>query len=162
MAQRGVNKVIILGRLGKDPEVRYLNGGSAVCSFSVATSESWNDRNTGEKKEQTEWHNIVTFGKLAEIAGEYLAKGSVVYLEGQIKTRKWKDQSGNDRYTTEINIPQMGGVMQIIQGKPSGGGSQQQQQQQQQPQQRAQSKPNGNGKANANTNTMNFEDDIPF
>ena len=115
----GVNKAIILGRLGQDPEIRYTKDNKAVATLSVATSESWKDKQTGEKKEQTEWHRVVLFGKLAEVAGEYLRKGSQVYIEGQLKTRKWTDQQGVERYSTEINIG-MNGVMQMI-----GGGNQQ-------------------------------------
>jgi len=100
----GVNKAIILGRLGQDPEIRYTKDNKAVATLSVATSESWKDKQTGEKKEQTEWHRVVLFGKLAEVAGEYLRKGSQVYIEGQLKTRKWTDQQGVERYSTEINI----------------------------------------------------------
>ena len=99
---RGVNRVILLGRLGKDPEVRYTQGGSAVTSFSIATSEVWKDKNTGEKQEKTDWHNIVTFSRLAEITGQYLKKGSQVYIEGKLQTRKWTDKNGIDRYSTEI------------------------------------------------------------
>lgn len=99
---RGVNRVILLGRLGKDPEVRYTQGGSAVTSFSIATSEVWKDKNTGEKQEKTDWHNIVAFSRLAEITGQYLKKGSQVYIEGKLQTRKWTDKNGIDRYSTEI------------------------------------------------------------
>ena len=102
MANKGVNKVIIIGNLGKDPEVRFMPDARAVCNFSIATSESWKDKQTGEKKEITEWHRICIFGKLAEIAGEYLKKGSKVYIEGKLQTRKWQGQDGQDRYTTEI------------------------------------------------------------
>jgi single-strand DNA-binding protein len=98
----GINKAIIVGNLGRDPEVRYTAGGAAVANFSVATSETWNDKNTGEKKERTEWHNIVAWDKLGEICGKYLAKGKQVYVEGKLQTRKWQDKDGNDRYTTEI------------------------------------------------------------
>ena len=125
MATRGVNKVIILGTLGQDPEIRYMPNGGAVANVSVATSESWNDKATGEKREQTEWHRVVIFGKLAEIAGEYLRKGSQVYFEGQLRTRKWTDNAGVDKYTTEIVIQQMGGVMQMIGGKRDDGGQKQ-------------------------------------
>lgn len=104
---RGVNKVILLGRLGKDPEVRYTQGGSAVTSFSIATSEAWKDKATGEKQERVEWHNIVMFSRLAEIAGQYLKKGSQVYIEGKLQTRKWQDKNGIDRYTTEIIANEM-------------------------------------------------------
>lgn len=100
----GVNKVIILGVLGRDPEIRYSPDGKASAMFSVATSESWKDKNTGEKQEKTEWHNIVAFGKIAEIIGEYCAKGSKVYVEGKLNTRKWKDKEGTQRYTTQIVV----------------------------------------------------------
>ena len=99
---RGINKVILIGNLGKDPETRYQQSGAAVTNLSLGTSESWKDKNTGEKKENTEWHRVVMFGRLAEIAGEYLKKGSKVYIEGSLKTRKWQDQQGQDRYTTEV------------------------------------------------------------
>ena len=119
----GVNKAIILGRLGQDPEIRYTKDGKAVATLSVATSESWKDKQTGEKKEQTEWHRVVLFGRLAEVAGEYLRKGSQVYIEGQLKTRKWTDQQGVARYSTEINIG-MNGVMQMIgSGNQQGAGN---------------------------------------
>ncbi len=104
---RGVNKVILVGNLGKDPEVRYMSNGNAVCNATLATSESWKDKQTGEQKEKTEWHNIVFYRRLAEIAGEYLKKGSQVYIEGKLQTRKWQDKSGNDRYTTEIIANEM-------------------------------------------------------
>jgi len=104
---RGVNKVILVGRLGKDPETRYTPSGAAVTNISIATSEQWKDKNTGEKQEKTEWHNIVFFGKLAEIAGEYLKKGSECYVEGSLTTEKWQDKSGNDRYTTKIKAYEM-------------------------------------------------------
>ena len=99
---RGVNKAIIIGGCGRDPELRHTAGGVAVVNLSVATTESWRDKQTGEKKESTEWHNITMFGKLAEIAGEYLKKGRTVYIEGRLQTRKWQDKDGQDRYTTEI------------------------------------------------------------
>ena len=99
---RGVNKVILVGNLGRDPEVRYTAGGSAVANLRIATSEQWRDKQTGEKKENTEWHSVVLFGKLGEIAGEYLKTGRTVYIEGRLQTRKWQDKDGNDRYTTEI------------------------------------------------------------
>lgn len=102
MAQRGVNKVILVGNLGQDPETRYLPNGGAVTNITVATSETWKDKNSGQMQERTEWHRVVFFNRLAEIAGEYLKKGSKVYLEGALRTRKWQDQNGVDRYTTEI------------------------------------------------------------
>lgn len=116
MASRGVNKVILVGNLGQDPEIRYMPTGGAVANLTIATSESWRDKATGENKEVTEWHRVVLFGKLAEVAGEYLRKGSQVYIEGQLRTRKWQDNSGQDRYTTEI-VVNVGGVMQMLGGK---------------------------------------------
>jgi single-strand DNA-binding protein len=107
MASRGVNKVILIGNLGQDPEVRYLPNGGAVCNLTVATSETWKDKNTGEQQERTEWHRVVMFRRLAEIAGEYLKKGSKVYLEGKLQTRKWQDQQGQDRYMTEVVVDEM-------------------------------------------------------
>jgi len=103
----GVNKVILIGRLGRDPEVRYTPDGTAVANFSIATSREWNDKGTGEKREQTEWHRIVAFRRLGEICGEYLSKGSQVYIEGRLQTRDWEDKDGNKRYTTEIVADQM-------------------------------------------------------
>lgn len=109
-----VNKVIVLGRLGKDPETRYMTDSKAVTNFSIATSETWKDK-SGEKQEKTEWHNCVTYGKLAEIAGEYLRKGSQVYVEGKLQTRKWKDKEEKDRFTTEIIVNDL-----TMLGKPEG------------------------------------------
>ncbi len=107
MASRGVNKVILVGNLGNDPESKYLPSGGAVTNISIATSESWKDKNTGQQQEKTEWHRVVFFNKLAEIAGEYLRKGSKVYIEGGLRTRKWQDQDGSDRYSTEIVASEM-------------------------------------------------------
>ena len=104
---RGVNKVILIGNLGKDPEVRYMPNGNAVANITLATSESWKDKTSGEQQEKTEWHRVVMFRRLGEIAGEYLKKGSKVYIEGKLQTRKWQDSSGNDRYTTEIVANEM-------------------------------------------------------
>mgnify|MGYP000695832086 CR=1 FL=1 len=104
---RGINKVIIIGNLGQEPETRYLPSGGAVTNISVATSEAWKDKNTGQQQERTEWHRIVFFNRLAEIAGEYLKKGAKVYVEGSLRTRKWQDQTGVDRYTTEIVANEM-------------------------------------------------------
>ena len=116
----GVNKVIILGNLGKDPEVRFMPNGGAVATLTLATSETWKDKQTGEQKEKTEWHNIVMYQRLAEIAGEYLKKGSKIYLEGSLQTSKWTDQqTGQDRYKTEIKA----NTMQMLDGKPSQGQS---------------------------------------
>ncbi|MEE8427756.1 MAG: single-stranded DNA-binding protein [Woeseiaceae bacterium] len=114
---RGINKVIIVGNLGQDPETRYMPSGSAVTNFTVATNESWKDKQTGEQKDRTEWHRIAMFGRLAEIAAEYLRKGSQVYIEGKLRTRKWQDRDGKDRYTTEIIADEM----QMLGGR--GGGS---------------------------------------
>lgn len=114
---RGINKVIIVGNLGNDPETRYLPSGGAVTNISVATSEGWKDKDSGEVKERTEWHRIVFFNRLAEIAGEYLKKGSKVYVEGRLQTRKWQDKDGNDKYTTEI----IASEMQMLDGKSGSG-----------------------------------------
>ena len=115
MASRGVNKAILVGHLGRDPEVRYSASGAAIANVSIATSESWKDKNSGETQERTEWHRVVFFGRLAEIVGEYLKKGSQVYVEGRLQTRKWQDQTGNDRYTTEI----VANDMQMLGGRGS-------------------------------------------
>ena len=114
---RGVNKVILVGNLGKDPEVRYMPNGNAVANITLATTESWKDKQSGEQQEKTEWHRIVMFRRLGEIAGEYLKKGSQVYIEGKLQTRKWQDNSGNDRYTTEI----VASEMQMLGGRGGGG-----------------------------------------
>ncbi|WMC10171.1 single-stranded DNA-binding protein [Oceanimonas pelagia] len=121
MANRGINKVILIGHLGQDPEVRYMPNGNAVANITLATSETWRDKQSGEQRERTEWHRVVFFGKLAEIAGEYLRKGSQVYVEGRLQTRKWQDQGGQDRYTTEVVVDQ-GGTMQMLGGRPQGAG----------------------------------------
>ncbi|EAN2617730.1 TPA: single-stranded DNA-binding protein [Salmonella enterica subsp. enterica serovar Saintpaul] len=123
MTVRGINKVIIVGNLGQDPEVRYMPNGGAVASLSLATSESWRDKQTGEMRENTEWHRVVLFGKLAEVAGEYLRKGAQVYIEGQLRTRNWQDDSGVTRYVTEIIVGQ-NGTMQMLGGRRDGGQSQ--------------------------------------
>lgn len=171
MASKGINKVILVGNLGGDPEIRYLPSGGAVATLTVATSESWRDKATGEQREKTEWHRVALFGKLAEVAGEYLKKGSQVYIEGQLETRKWQDQNGQDRYTTQVVVKGFNGSMQMLGGRrdqPWG-----------QPQQ-----PSSNGQANPpaknndqhryppnnennsapqyNEPPMDFDDDIPF
>ncbi|MBN6031083.1 single-stranded DNA-binding protein SSB1 [Pantoea ananatis] len=181
MASRGVNKVILVGNLGQDPEVRYMPNGGAVANITLATSESWRDKQTGENKEITEWHRVVLFGKLAEVAGEYLRKGSQVYIEGQLRTRKWQDQGGQERYTTEV-VVNVGGTMQMLGGRqqggnaPAAGGGQGNNNgwgQPQQPQQAnnnqysggAQSRPQQQPSAPASNNNeppMDFDDDIPF
>nr|DAP79641.1 MAG TPA: Single strand binding protein [Caudoviricetes sp.] len=154
---RGVNRVIIIGRLGQDPEVRYSPSGTAFANLIVATSEQWRDKQTGEQKEQTEWHRVVMSGKLVEIASEYLRKGSEVYLEGKLRTRKWQDQSGQDRFTTEV-IVGVGGTMQMLGGI---GGSKQQaaSRQSQKPQQQKAQPQNNNGNYPP---PDYFDMDIPF
>ena len=117
MASRGVNKVILVGNLGADPETRFMPSGGSVTNVRLATSETWKDKQTGQQQERTEWHRVVFFNRLAEIAGEYLRKGSNVYVEGSIRTRKWQDQSGQDRYTTEI----VGNDMQMLDSRGGGG-----------------------------------------
>lgn len=160
MADRGVNKVIIVGSLGQDPEVRYTGNGAAITTVSIATSETWKDKNSGQTQEKTEWHRVVFFGKLAEIAGEYLQKGSQVYVEGKLQTRKWQDNQGQDRYSTEIVVDGYKGVMQMLGSKPSGQSQNQgQQQAQNQGQQQAQ---NQNTTGNSNEFDGNYDDDIPF
>ena len=130
-----VNKVIIVGNLGKDPETRYAPNGDAICNITVATTDTWKDKQTGEKKEQTEWHRVSFYGRLAEIAGQYLRKGSAVYVEGSLRTRKWQDKEGQDRYTTEIRAD----GMQLLGERQ--GGEQSGQQRQQAPQQTRQQAP---------------------
>ena len=115
---RGVNKVILIGNLGADPEVRYTPDGAPVANFNLATSESWNDRTSGEKQERTEWHRLVVWRKLAEIAGQYLKKGSKIYIEGKLQTRSWEDQSGQKRYTTEVVVNEL----QMLDSRGEGGG----------------------------------------
>ena len=118
MASRGINKVIVVGNLGNDPEMRQMPSGGAVCEISIATSDSWKDKNTGQMQERTEWHRVTGYARLAEIMGEYLRKGSQVYIEGSLRTEKWQDKSGNDRYTTKI----IARDMQML-GSKGGGGS---------------------------------------
>ncbi|MBK1708309.1 single-stranded DNA-binding protein [Marichromatium gracile] len=120
MATRGVNKVILIGNLGADPEIRYMPSGDAVANLRLATSESWRDRATGETRERTEWHNVAIFGKVAEVAKQYLRKGSKVYIEGKLRTRKWQGQDGQDRYTTEV-VVDISGTMQMLDGRAGGG-----------------------------------------
>jgi len=159
---RGVNKVILVGNLGRDPDVRYTPNGSAVTKFTVATTDSWNDKQTGERQDKTEWHRVVMFGKLAEIAGEYLKKGSQVYIEGRLQTSKWQDNSGNDRYTTEI----VANEMQMLGGRQSGGGQYQSQTNQNQSGGGAFDKQPSSAPAqkqdDAPSGPSDFDDDIPF
>ena len=114
-----VNKVILIGNLGKDPEMRYMPSGEAIANFSVATSETWNDKTSGDKKEQTEWHRVVFFGRTAEVVGQYVKKGSKIYVEGRLQTRKWQDKEGQDRYTTEVR----GDVMRMLDKRGEGSSS---------------------------------------
>ncbi|MCX8795965.1 single-stranded DNA-binding protein [Vibrio parahaemolyticus] len=166
MASRGVNKVILVGNLGGDPEVRYMPNGGAVANIAIATSESWRDKATGEQREKTEWHRVTLYGKLAEVAGEYLRKGSQVYIEGQLQTRKWQDQQGQDRYTTEVVVQGYQGIMQMLGGRAQGGQGQPQQHapQQAQPQHHQQSQPQNYQQSQPQYNEppMDFDDDIPF
>lgn len=149
MASKGVNKCILIGHLGQDPEIRYMPSGGAVANLTLATSESWRDKQTGEMKEKTEWHRVCIFGKLAEIAGEYLRKGSQVYIEGSLQTRKWQDQNGQDRYTTEV-VVNVGGSMQMLGGSSNQAGSQKTQESAHQPQ------------APQNEPPQDWDDQIPF
>ena len=151
---RGINKVILVGNLGADPETRYMPSGSAVTNLSVATSEQWKDKQSGEQKDRTEWHNVVFFGRLGEIAGEYLRKGSQVYIEGKLRTRKWQDKEGNDRYTTEV----VANEMQMLDSR-GGGSSDFNQGQGGQSQSAPQSAPSQAAPAPVNND---FDDDIPF
>ncbi|GIB75363.1 single-stranded DNA-binding protein [Vibrio cholerae] len=177
MASRGVNKVILIGNLGQDPEVRYMPSGGAVANITIATSETWRDKATGEQKEKTEWHRVTLYGKLAEVAGEYLRKGSQVYIEGQLQTRKWQDQSGQDRYSTEVVVQGYNGIMQMLGGRAQQGGmpaqggmnapaqqgswgQPQQPAKQHQPMQ--QSVPQQYSQPQYNEPPMDFDDDIPF
>jgi single-strand DNA-binding protein len=139
----GINKVILIGRLGRDPEVRYTPDGTAVANFSIATSEEWKDRETGEKKERTEWHRIVAWRKLGEICGEYLSKGRQVYIEGRLQTRDWQDQEGNKRWTTEI----IARDMQMLGSKEQSGSF---------------SEEHGGGSSGPPADQSPTEDDIPF
>ncbi|WP_208950414.1 single-stranded DNA-binding protein [Rahnella sp. ChDrAdgB13] len=162
MSSRGVNKVTLIGFLGQEPEVRYLPNGTAVTNISLATSESWRDKQSGEEKERTEWHRVVLFGKLAEIAGEYLHKGSQVYIEGQLQTRKWSDNAGVERWTTEIVVKQQG-TMQMLGSSNRTNTSAQPPGKQQSAATPAQSgTPQSTPQSMGNEPPMDFDDDIPF
>ena len=154
---RGINKVILVGNLGQDPETRYMPNGKAVTNLRIATSESWKDKQTGEQREQTEWHSIVMYDKLAEIAAEYLRKGSQVYVEGKLRTRKWQDKEGRDRYTTEINANEM----QMLGGRGGdrggAGGAGTDSRSEPRPTATAERKPVAAGETGGE-----FDDDIPF
>ncbi|WWP02448.1 MAG: single-stranded DNA-binding protein [Candidatus Dasytiphilus stammeri] len=164
MAKRGINKVILVGNLGQNPEVRYMPKGGAVTNFTLATSESWRDKQTGEMKDKTEWHRIVLFGKLAEIAGEFLHKGSQVYIEGSLHTRKWQDQQGQERYITEV-IVNVNGTMQMLGSKPRNIGEESSQQQFDNPknnnlEEKKMNLPQDN--MLEDESSIDFDDDIPF
>ena len=148
---RGVNKTILIGNLGNDPEVRYMPNGNAVTNISLATSETWKDKQTGEKQERVEWHRVVFYNKLAEIAGEYLKKGSKIYAEGRLQTRKWQDNNGVDRYTTEIIAHEMQMLDSRGESQSKTGPAQRPAQQTNQP-----------APAPAQTGYDDFDDDIPF
>lgn len=157
---RGVNKVILIGNLGKDPEVRYSPNGGAIATITLATSESWKDKNTGETVDKTEWHRVVFFRRLAEIAGEYLKKGSKVFIEGKLQTRKWQDKDGQDRYTTEV----VANEMQMLDSKGGGSADYNQDQQSYAPQQQSYA-PQGQAPQQQSAPAMSggdFDDDIPF
>jgi len=156
----GINKVILVGNLGAKPEIKYASNGNAISNLSVATSESWTDKNTGQKQERTEWHRVSLFGKVAEIAGQYLDKGSKVYVEGKLQTRKWQDQSGQDRYTTEVVISGFSGTLQMLDRRDD---SNSPMQSQSQPQSQAQPVQNGQQAPTITPVAQDeFEDDIPF
>lgn len=148
----GINKVILIGNSGKDAELKYMPNGNPVANVSIATSESWTDKSTGEKKEKTEWHRLVFFNRIAEIAGEYIKKGAKVYVEGSLVTRKWQDQSGQDRYTTEIKVH----TLQLLDSKPQEGMKQATQQPQNAP---PNNQPMG---VHDKSVAPNFDDEIPF
>ena len=155
---RGINKVILIGNLGQDPDVRYTQSGDAVANVSLATSESWKDKNTGEAQERTEWHRVVFFGKVAEVVKEYLHKGSKIYVEGQLRTRKWQDKDGQDRYTTEV-VVSLGGTLQMLDSRPEGGASTHQGQGNGRPVQTPAPAANAHGRP---PEPPPFDDDIPF
>ena len=155
---RGVNKVILVGNLGKDPESRYMPNGKAVTNFSVATTDSWKDKQTGEQREQTEWHNIVMYERLAEVAAEYLKKGSQVYIEGRLRTRKWQDKEGRDRYTTEVIANDMQMLGSRAGGAGAGGGGGDLSRSGEAPTRAAPASAGGRAPAEESP----FDDDIPF
>ena len=159
-----LNKVLLIGNLGADPETRYAPSGSAICNLRIATTDTWKDKQSGERKERTEWHRVVMFDRLAEIAAQYLRKGSPIYIEGRIQTRKWQDQSGQDRYTTEIRADQM----QMLGGRPSGGDAPMGRRdedgfdQRPQPASQAPQQPQQAAKPAESGGFGDFDDDIPF
>ena len=153
----GINKVILVGNLGAKPEIKYASNGNAISNLSVATSESWTDKSTGQKQERTEWHRVSLFGKVAEIAGQYLDKGSKVYVEGKLQTRKWQDQNGQDRYTTEVVISGYSGTLQMLDRRDDMNSNTVSQQSQPKAQNSTQPAP-----AITPVASDEFEDDIPF
>ena len=153
----GINKVILVGNLGAKPEIKYASNGNAISNLSIATSESWTDKSTGQKQERTEWHRVSLFGKVAEIAGQYLDKGSKVYVEGKLQTRKWQDQNGQDRYTTEVVISGFNGTLQMLDRRDDMNSSTSAQQSQPQSQSAPEPAP-----AITPVAPDEFEDDIPF
>ena len=153
----GINKVILVGNLGAKPEIKYASNGNAISNLSIATSESWTDKSTGQKQERTEWHRVSLFGKVAEIAGQYLDKGSKVYVEGKLQTRKWQDQNGQDRYTTEVVVSGFNGTLQMLDRRDDMNSSTPAQQSQPQSQSAPEPAP-----AITPVEPDEFEDDIPF
>lgn len=169
MASRGINKVILIGNLGSDPEVRYMPNGGAVANVNIATSETWKDKQTGEQRERTEWHRVVFYQKLAEIVGEYLKKGGKVYIEGRLQTRKWQGQDGQDRYTTEI----IANDMQMLDSRSGGTANFSSPRESGERDQGGHSQGNANAPAQSRSNTPSeqpapppsyddFDDDVPF
>ncbi|MBQ0399316.1 single-stranded DNA-binding protein [Providencia rettgeri] len=155
MADRGINKSIVLGNLGDDPNVRYSPNGTAFANFSVATSETWKDKSTGEKRERTDWHNIVIQGKLAEVAGQYLKKGSQVYIEGKMRTRKYQGNDGQDKYITEVIVGIDGKMQMLGSGNQTGG-------QKPQPSTQGSQHPHQQPQTQQPEPPLDFDDDIPF
>lgn len=158
---RGINKAILIGNLGNDPDIRYTASGTAIANISLATAESWRDKNSGEQQERTEWHRIVFFGRLAEIVGEYLRKGSQIYVEGRIQTRKWQDKQGNDRYTTEV----VANEMQMLGGRGQAQAPMNPAGQSEAPEARNNAPPPGKPAAAGSGGAAqadDFDDDIPF
>ncbi|WP_428086940.1 single-stranded DNA-binding protein [Candidatus Thioglobus sp.] len=158
----GINKVILVGNLGQKPEVKFASNGNAIANISLATSETWTDKNTGQKQERTEWHRVSLFGKLAEIAGQYLDKGSKVYVEGKMQTRKWQDQSGADRYTTEVVVSGFNGTLQMLDSRNNSGAAPQPAGQQQPAPAPAAKAPIATQDPITPVDNAGFDDDIPF
>ena len=150
---RGINKVILIGNLGNDPDIRYTASGAAVANISLATAETWRDKDSGEQQERTEWHRVVFFGRLAEIVGEYLRKGSQIYVEGRLQTRKWQDKEGNDRYTTEI----VANEMQMLGGRSGGSANYESA-----PQAASSNSQKAPEPVSSGSSSDDFDDDIPF